>query len=165
MTTNAPKTVPEADFLALKQSLESKVEEMEAKLSASGKELVTAQSSLSSERAAHKAVEARLGELTPQVKKLTDDLTASNTELTKFRTASLESRRQALVTRGIDPEKAKTLDESALTVLEAHLPVKTTTLPGVQGKDVGGAGSGNGAAKSGIEADLEVIAAARKRNK
>ena len=137
------KTVPEADLVALKQSLEAKVKEAEGALDAAKKQVAEATASLSQERAAKTAAEAKVQELTPRIAELEElktKHTATEAQLAELHTAQLESRRQALITRGIDSEKAKTLDEAAITVLETHLPARKDGVPAA-GFDARGSGA------------------------
>lgn len=134
-----PKAVPEADLLAVKSALETKTRELEA----ATQRLADATTALGQERAAKAAAEAKVQELSPRIKEL-DELKvahkATTAQLTELRNAQLESRRQALITRGISPENAKTLDEAAITVLEAHLPAQPKP-PAANGYDAKGAGN------------------------
>lgn len=137
----SPKMVPESDLIALKQSLEARIQEAQGVADSAAKQLEEATASLSKERAATIAAEAKVKGLEPQTKTLAElegRYKVAQEKLSKLELAQLDQRRQALVSRGVDPEKAKTLDEAAIAVLELNLPAKTV-IPS-KGFDVKGSG-------------------------
>jgi vacuolar-type H+-ATPase subunit I/STV1 len=139
------KTVPESDLISLKQSLKTKAQESKVALEEAAKQLTQATDSLGQERAAKEAAEAKVQELEPTVTELATlkaEHATTETALNTLKEAQLNLRREALVTRGIDSEKVKTLDEAAIVVLEANLPAQTKKVPG-NGFDINGSGSGD----------------------
>ena len=149
-TDTSAKTVPESDLIALKQSLEAQVKEAIGTAEAVRKQLAEVTASLGTERAARTAAEAKAKELEPKIQELTklqETHQATTKQLADLKTAQLEQRRQALIVRGVDSAKAKTLDEAAIAVLEAHLPATRAT----SGFDARGTGSDGGGKKSALE--------------
>lgn len=92
------RTVPEADLIALKQSLESKLGEKDT-------ELATANATLETERADHKSVEEKAGKV--------DGLAVEIDDL-KTKLATAESATQTLVSQNLEDVKKKLVSEYRL---------------------------------------------------
>jgi len=137
------KTVPESDLVAMRQALEAKIKEAEGTSSATSEQLKEVTASLTKERAALAAAETKVKGFEPQLTELTElrnKYQMADTKLKQLQSQQLDQRRQALVIRGIDSEKVKTLDEAAIAVLENYLPaVKAGAFK--NGYDIKGSGS------------------------
>jgi len=129
------RKVPESDLMAVKQLQEG-----------TAKELAEAKSSNALLQASLKAAEGKVQESSGHQGEL-ETLKGTHAlmveELTRYKEADLTTRRQGLVVRGVEEEKVKSLSESEISVLEAHLPAKVTT-PTIpkNGFDLTGQGGG-----------------------
>jgi mevalonate kinase len=135
--SGAGKSVPEADFMALKRSSESTQVELGAKVTQLTREL-------DSLRTVEKTVEnlkTELEEMTGKFNTSEAALSESKTALETAQSEVLSTRRNALLKLyNLPEEQVKNLDASQLQALEQVLPV--AKVPSATGHDVSGSGGG-----------------------
>ncbi len=133
------KTVPEADLIALKQSLESKVSEKET-------ELATANASLETERAGHKPVEEKAGlvdGLAIEVEDLKTRLTISEAATQTLLDQNLGDVRKKLVEEyKLPQDKVDTMNLEQAKMFLDTLPVPTAAASSPANYDMQGVGAG-----------------------
>lgn len=141
------RTVPESDFLAMKQSLEARINEAEGKLAASEKSGVELTVSLDRERVARVAAEAKatgfdaLTTTHDELKTAHSELQVAHQTLTG---QQLDAKRTSLVQKfGVDAEKLKDLSADQLATWETALASQPTksAAPGPTGFDLTGNGT------------------------
>ena len=143
------KTVPEADLIALKQSLETKVSDAETRAT-------SAEGTLETERADHKSVEAKAGKV---------DAMAIEIEDLKTKVATAETATQTLVDQNLDDVKKKLVSEyrlpqekvDAMNLEQARMFLDTlpvpTTIPTSANLDMQTSGAGG---------DISILSAREK---
>jgi len=132
------KTVPEADLIALKQSLESKLGEKDT-------ELATANATLETERAGYKSVEEKAGKvdgLAVEIDDLKTKLATAEAATQTLATQNLEDAKKKLVSEyRLPQDKVDNLNLDQARMFLDTLPVPTA-IPSPANLDMQGSGAG-----------------------